>query len=176
MAKIEVATIVTDIDYLRKKSKKTSAKEVEKKQIVILIKQALQTGWCKGYGLAAIQIGIPIRAAWYWYFSFSGNRIEKLLINPVILEKESPVMIPGEGCLSLPNKLVTTQRHRKIVYKSDGLKYEAVGIEAQIIQHETDHMDGVLITDREYRTSKVGRNDPCPCGSGKKYKRCCYGK
>ena len=52
-------------------------------------------------------------------------------------------------------------------------------LEAVCVQHEIDHLNGMTIYDREMKLEptkvekKVGRNDPCPCGSGKKYKKCC---
>ena len=55
-------------------------------------------------------------------------------------------------------------------------------LEAICVQHEIDHLNGITIHDRENKTKpmvsqkKVGRNDPCPCGSGKKYKKCCLKK
>jgi len=55
-------------------------------------------------------------------------------------------------------------------------------LESKCIQHEIDHLNGITIHDRENKSKpivsqkKVGRNDPCPCGSGKKYKKCCLKK
>ena len=55
-------------------------------------------------------------------------------------------------------------------------------LESICIQHEIDHLNGITIHDRENKSKpivsqkKVGRNDPCPCGSGKKYKKCCLKK
>ena len=52
-------------------------------------------------------------------------------------------------------------------------------LEAVCIQHEIDHLNGMRILDREIDTTirrvgkKIGRNEPCHCGSGKKYKKCC---
>ena len=52
-------------------------------------------------------------------------------------------------------------------------------LEAVCVQHEIDHLNGITIYDREIKLEptkvkkKVGRNDPCPCGSGKKHKKCC---
>ena len=51
-------------------------------------------------------------------------------------------------------------------------------LESVCIQHEIDHLNGVVCMDRKRETTivkdkKVGRNEPCPCGSGKKYKKCC---
>jgi len=55
-------------------------------------------------------------------------------------------------------------------------------LEAICVQHEIDHLNGITIHDRENKSKpiisekKIGRNDPCPCGSGKKYKKCCLKK
>ena len=55
-------------------------------------------------------------------------------------------------------------------------------LESICVQHEIDHLNGITIHDRENKTKpmvsqkKVGRNDPCPCGSGKKFKKCCINK
>ena len=51
-------------------------------------------------------------------------------------------------------------------------------LESICVQHEIDHLNGVTINDRKFITTivnnnKVGRNDPCHCGSGKKHKKCC---
>ena len=52
-------------------------------------------------------------------------------------------------------------------------------LESICVQHEIDHLNGITIHNRENKSKpivsqkKVGRNDPCPCGSGKKYKKCC---
>jgi len=173
--KIGIIPIVTDLGFLRQISHKTSRKEVDKRELVVAIKLALKTGWINGYGLAAVQLGVPIRAAWYWFpIDQHHPPKEVLLINPVILEKSNPIIIPGEGCLSLPNQTFNVRRYNTILLENEGEeKIEVTGKEAQIIQHEIDHMDGIIIIDSKYET-KPGRNKPCPCGSGKKSKRCCY--
>ena len=55
-------------------------------------------------------------------------------------------------------------------------------LEAVCVQHEIDHLNGMRILDRAQELTirrterKIGRNEKCPCGSGKKYKKCCIGK
>ena len=55
-------------------------------------------------------------------------------------------------------------------------------LESVCVQHEIDHLNGITCIDREYKREplkvgpKIGRNEPCPCGSGKKYKKCHIGK
>jgi peptide deformylase len=104
------------------------------------------------------------------------------LINSVIIEKEDPMVFRGEGCLSFPNIYKDTRRFNQITienYNLLGYKETLVfeGFEAVAIQHEIDHMDGIVFLDRLQQPlvagNKVGRNDLCPCGSGKKFKKCC---
>ena len=186
-SKIEVpdltTTIILDLKFLRQVSKKTSQNEVEKRNIVPLIKYALNKGWVYGYGLAAIQVGIPLAAAVYWtlakgheYISGDQKQDWHILINPEIIKKSQKIIKPGEGCLSIPGRVFNTVRYNQIEFMNDGQKFSAEGVEAQIIQHEVDHINGILVMDREYKPSLIGRNDPCPCGSNKKYKKCCLGK
>ena len=55
-------------------------------------------------------------------------------------------------------------------------------LESVCVQHEIDHLNGITCIDKEYKREplkvgpKIGRNEPCPCGSGKKYKKCCINK
>ena len=104
-----------------------------------------------GIGLAATQVGVMHRVLVY--------RVEQdapiaALINPVIewsSEEEQEIM--DEGCLSLPGVLVEVERPvhvrvRGLDERGDGLVIEASGLEARVIQHEIDHLDGVLILDR----------------------------
>ena len=55
-------------------------------------------------------------------------------------------------------------------------------LESVCVQHEIDHLNGITCIDKEYKREplkvgpKIGRNEPCPCGSGKKYKKCHMGK
>ncbi len=110
-----------------------------------------------GIGLAATQVGVMHRVLVY--------RVEPdapvaALINPVIdwsSEDETEVM--DEGCLSLPGVLVEVERPvhvrvRGVDERGDGLVIEASGLEARVIQHEMDHLDGVLILDRTTREQR----------------------
>jgi peptide deformylase len=102
------------------------------------------------------------------------------MINPIIEERDGELKrCPGEGCLSLPGVRVDTVRYEQVTAKwfdydrKEEQRAVFYGFEAQVVQHELDHLDGLLITDRKFSQTKVGRNDPCPCGSGKKFKKCC---
>jgi len=130
-----------------------------------------------GYGLAANQIGINKRVA---LIKYAGKTYR--LLNTRIIERSLPTIMYGEGCLSLPGVTINTERFQSIVIQDDvlgrvELDMAADGLLPAIVQHEVDHFDGLTIYDRKRRpivkTKKIGRNELCPCGSGKKYKKCC---
>ena len=138
-------------------------------------------------GLAAIQIGLPDRVfvtklkkdhhEWKNPYIEEYEIIE--WINPQIEEYEKETIISDEGCLSIPDKKVKVQRNRQITVSTqasikDRKKFVLLDEEAVIFQHEFDHLNGILIIDKIYKQQeKIGRNELCPCGSGKKFKKCC---
>jgi len=131
-----------------------------------------------GYGLTANQIGINKRVS---FIKYAGK--EYHLLNTRIVETGPTTIIYNEGCLSLPRKLVNTERYHTITIEDEilgrmQLTMSKDGLLPIIFQHEIDHMNGKTILDRKRqpirrKTPKIGRNQPCPCGSGKKYKNCC---
>ena len=135
--------IITDEKILRTVSRATTKEEVLELDLKNRIKASLPTAWTKGFGLAAIQINVPLRYAWFWY---RGKEFE--LINPEIIKKKGDQTIYREGCLSIPQKFVNTTRAQRIEYLNNGKKEKAKGIRAAIIQHEIDHMNGFLNTER----------------------------
>jgi peptide deformylase len=109
-----------------------------------------------GIGLAATQIGTLHRLLVY--------RVEhdspiNALINPVIEWSGKETEVMEEGCLSLPGVLVDVDRPvhirvRALDEHGDDFEIEATGLEARVIQHELDHLDGVLILDRTTRDQR----------------------
>jgi peptide deformylase len=105
-----------------------------------------------GVGLAAPQVGINVRAV--VVDVRRGEQEDGLLklINPKIIEKEGKIK-SEEGCLSLPDMVVEVERAEKVTVEAlqpDGksISIEAEGILAIALQHELDHLDGVLLVDR----------------------------
>jgi peptide deformylase len=103
-----------------------------------------------GVGLAATQLGLLRRV-----LVFRANEDDELsvLVNPVIVEKSEETTTEGEGCLSLPEVHVPVERFTTIVVEGvdaegDPVRVEADGLQSRVIQHEIDHLDGVLIFDR----------------------------
>jgi peptide deformylase len=100
-----------------------------------------------GAGLAAPQIGVSLRVFTYWVDDEPGH-----LINPD-LDLSADIQTGDEGCLSLPDLAFDTTRARSVIAKGMNMHGEPVVIEgsnllARAIQHETDHLDGILFIDR----------------------------
>ena len=137
--------IITDQKILRRASKETTLTEIRSIKLANRLKKANRTAWTKGAGLAAIQIGIPLRFAW-----FIANGREETLLNPKIILGKGKRIYKNEGCLSIPNSYVDTERFYYIEYISAGEKRTAMNFKAILIQHEIDHMDGILNIDKKY--------------------------
>jgi peptide deformylase len=109
-----------------------------------------------GVGLAATQVGILHRMLVYRAYSDDPLTV---LVNPE-LEWASDELVAGEeGCLSLPGVHVEVERHAAVRVRArnergEELRVEAEGLDARIIQHEMDHLDGVLILDRISRQAR----------------------
>lgn len=174
--------IITDIEFLRQKSTVTTMGEVEQLKLIERLQYANGRAWTEGSGLAAIQIGVPLRFAWYRH-----NGKEGILLNPRITKGYGECMM-REGCLSLPNKYTWVKRFVTIDYETNGKKKTANGFLARIIQHEIDHMCGILnidkaekeISGKKYRCSAclitmtdipVEDDDTADCACGGKYYR-----
>ena len=135
--------IITDKSLLRNSSKETTMEEIKSLGLIKRLRNANKTAWTKGAGLAAIQIGIPLRFSW-----FIINGRQKNLLNPEILVGKGMRVYKNEGCLSIPNTYTDTERFHYIEYMSGGKKGKAINFEAVLIQHEIDHMNGLLNIDR----------------------------
>jgi len=105
-----------------------------------------------GVGLAAPQIGVPLRLFVYDIGHTDGTRHPQALINPVILERRG-TQSDDEGCLSVPEYRVVVSRANWV--KMQGMDrtrtvvtLEGEGLLARLFQHETDHLHGRLLIDR----------------------------
>jgi peptide deformylase len=121
------------------------------------LKSALHTYSVDGFtavAIAAPQIGISKRLFIIEDQSDDRDSLPSLVaINPTITKFSRKTHIVGEGCLSIPDLYGEVKRHTNVTFTAldeHGEKYErgAGGLLAQIIQHETDHLDGILFVDR----------------------------
>jgi peptide deformylase len=100
-----------------------------------------------GVGLAATQLGILRRIA---VFQAGPDAPPTALVNPTIEWRSGDLVTAEEGCLSLPGVVVDVERPLHVRVRAmdaagDKLSIEASGLEARVIQHEVDHLDGVLM-------------------------------
>ena len=133
-----------------------------------------------GVGLACPQIGLHKRVA----LVRLGREYNFNLVNATITKSYDEKMFREEGCLSFPGRIENTMRFQEIVV-SENLVYPhsfiATGLLSVVIQHELDHLSGILLPDRtlpllpKQRQIEMAPNDPCFCGSKNKFKRC-HGK
>jgi peptide deformylase len=111
-----------------------------------------------GVGLAATQLGILRRLL---VFQAGPDSEPTALINPEVEWRSDEVVVAEEGCLSLPRVSMDVERPLHARFSGldvDGepVRIEASGLEARVLQHEMDHLDGVLILDRAPRAQRKG--------------------
>jgi peptide deformylase len=109
-----------------------------------------------GIGLAATQVGVMHRVLVY---RVGPDAPVAALVNPVLEWSSREDEPQDEGCLSLPGILVEVERPIYVRVRArdehgDEVLVEASGLEARVIQHEMDHLDGVLILDRTSRDQR----------------------
>jgi peptide deformylase len=119
----------------------------------------------QGVGLAATQVGVLRRL-----FVFTDAGEDRVLVNPVITKRSEQLEVDDEGCLSLRDVLVPVERPVAVTLEGIDADGQTVKLDlelpsARIVQHELDHLDGVLIVDRtddESRRAALGRLRPQP--------------
>lgn len=102
----------------------------------------------KGLGLAASQVGVLKRI-----IAVQTGQGPIIFINPKIYEKSKEVVVMEEGCLSFPKIYLKIKRPKSVKAEAlDGsgkkIEISAEGLMARVIQHEVDHLDGILIADK----------------------------
>lgn len=100
-----------------------------------------------GRGISAIQIGVPLRVI---FMEVDGVRYE--LVNPEIVWRSEETFELWDDCFSFPNLMVWLKRNRRVRLRhqtpeGDWHEWEAADALAELIQHEMDHLDGVLAVD-----------------------------
>jgi len=110
-------------------------------QMILTMREA------KGVGLAAPQVGVGKRV-----FVVEVKQRIQVFIDPEVVKKEG-AEVDVEGCLSIPGTVAELPRAHWVEVKAKnrkgrGVRLRAEGLLARVIQHEIDHLDGILITDR----------------------------
>ena len=135
---------------LREKS--IPVKKVDK-DIKNLMDDMIETMYnAPGIGLAAIQIGIPKRVIVMDISKDKDKKNPMFFVNPKIIWKSKVLSTYEEGCLSIPNQFAEVQRPDKchfkyLDYNGNEKEIKAEGLLSTCIQHEIDHLDGILFID-----------------------------
>lgn len=119
-----------------------------------LAQQMLQTMYsADGIGLAAPQVGVNKRLIVVDIDPENAARLPLIMVNPTIKQFSSDLAVDQEGCLSIPNVFADVRRPSRVVASYRDLTGKPVSLEvsgllARAIQHEIDHLEGVLFVDR----------------------------
>ena len=146
-----VKTIITEPNKILRQISKTVEQvgDEEKK----LMDDMLETMYeANGIGLAAIQIGVPKRIIVMDISKEEAKKEPRYFVNPVIVNKNPIKNTHEEGCLSVPDQFAEIDRPSKcdveyLDYNGDKQLLKADGLLATCIQHEMDHLEGILFID-----------------------------
>lgn len=131
---------------LRKKNTLVEAIDTELKETLKEMRRLMNME--NGVGLAAPQVGINQR-----FFIVELDNKYYIFINPKILQYSKELIDMEEGCLSIPDQAGVVTRPEEIIIEAYGtnekkFKLKAKGILARVIEHENDHLDGILFIDK----------------------------
>lgn len=142
---LDILTVKTDIEFLRKKSEIIPEEEIPTlTQTINEMQKILATNG--GVGLSACQIG-TLKRMFILYD-------DSVYINPTVIAKSGKITSLNEGCLSIPDKFYKIKRARMIIIEyldqhgnSHRKKFDKK-LESIAVQHELDHLDGILLCDK----------------------------
>jgi peptide deformylase len=146
-----IRTIITEPDKLLRQVSKPVNKVGKKEQE--LMTDMLETMYAaNGIGLAAIQVGIPQRIIVMDICKEENKKEPRFFVNPIIKNKDPFKATYEEGCLSVPNQFAEVDRPSKceveyLDYNGNKQLLKAEGLLATCIQHEMDHLEGILFID-----------------------------
>ena len=144
-------TIITEPNKLLRQVSKPVTKVGKEEQK--LMKDMLETMYAaNGIGLAAIQVGIPKRIIVMDICKEENKKEPRYFVNPIIKNKDPLKATYEEGCLSVPNQFADIDRPSKceveyLDYNGQKQLLKAEGLLATCIQHEMDHLEGILFID-----------------------------
>ena len=148
---MSIRTIITEPNKLLRQVSKPVTKVGKKEQE--LMRDMLETMYAaNGIGLAAIQVGIPQRIIVMDISKKEKKKEPRFFVNPIINNKDPIKATYEEGCLSVPNQFANVDRPSKcdveyLDYNGNKQLLKAEGLLATCIQHEMDHLEGILFID-----------------------------
>tara|TARA_Y100000590_G_scaffold102242_1_gene116199 strand:- start:1956 stop:2480 length:525 start_codon:yes stop_codon:yes gene_type:complete len=154
-----VKTILTEPNKLLRQVSLPVEKVGKEEQI--LMDDMLETMYeAKGIGLAAIQVGVPKRIIVMDIGKDNKEKKPMYFVNPIIKNKNSEHSTYEEGCLSVPNQFAEVDRPSTceidyLDYNGNKKTLKASGLLATCIQHEMDHLEGILFIDYLSKLKKM---------------------
>jgi peptide deformylase len=157
---MEPFSIVTEpTASLRERSRELNVAEVTTPEFQAFLDQLIMTMYvADGVGIASPQVGRNIRA-----IVVDQNGKPECYINPEIVKASETMIESEEGCLSVPGKYGTVLRSKKISFRALNrhgrqVAFEAKNFPAIVLQHEVDHLEGILFIDKAKKIGTVGRH------------------
>ena len=148
---MSIKTILTEPDQILRQISKPVEKVGKKEQQ--LMDDMLETMYAaNGIGLAAIQIGVPKRIIVMDISRDDEKKNPMYFVNPIVKNKDASKTTYEEGCLSVPNQFAEIDRPSKceveyLDFNGEKKVLKAEGLLATCIQHEMDHLEGILFID-----------------------------
>ncbi len=178
MLKMALREVRKESDEILRKKARTV--EVIDEKTKILIEDMIETMYkYDGVGLAAPQVGMLKRILVYDvdYVEEDGKKNPHVVINPELVKASKKLATAEEGCLSYPEIFGYVDRPEKVTVKALDANFKPITInakdlEAVVLQHEMDHLDGIVFLDKAYNVHKaapvVEEKKNTKKGSGKK--------
>lgn len=175
MAILDIVSVPDPI--LRRKARKVTDFGKDFQMLVTNMIETMRDA--PGVGLAAPQVAVSQRLVVIEYAEDEDDEIEEkvdspaapkklyVLVNPEIVEKSDEMVLGIEGCLSVPDLVGEVDRHERITVKAlnrhgQPIKVKAEGWLARIFQHEIDHLEGIIYTDRTDKVWKPRDDEEIP--------------
>jgi peptide deformylase len=166
MALREIVTVPEPV--LRRKARKVTDFGNELQTLIDDMVETMRAA--PGVGLAAPQVNVPLRVI---VVEFGDEEDENVppklytLVNPEIVRSSNEMVVGTEGCLSIPGFIGDVDRMKSVTVKGQNRRGQPVRIKAEgwlarIFQHEIDHLDGILFTDRALRVWKPQEGEVVP--------------
>jgi len=141
---------------LRKKCEEVKEITPEIKELALNMEESMVKD--KGIGLAAPQVGVSKKIIIVHLVEErspeeKNRKVPQAFINPKIIKKSRETAVEEEGCLSFPDLFLKIKRAEEVEVETlnlngEKIKIEAKGLPARILQHEIDHLEGILFIDR----------------------------
>ena len=157
--------VFTPDPVLRRKARKVTSFDKDLKTLIDDMIDTLRDA--PGVGLAAPQVGVSQRLLVVEYGDDEDESVPKklyVLANPEIIQASEEMVNGVEACLSIPRVMGEVDRHLSITIRAQNrqgrpVKIKAKGWIARIFQHEIDHLDGILYTDRASKVWRVKEDE-----------------